>query len=289
MLLPSFEYARPESVDEAIAMLSEHRNARVLGGGQTLLNALKLRLVQPDVLVDVTRLADLHRIELGEDETLVVGAAVTYDEFFAHPLVRQHHPVTATMVSSIVDRQVRARGTIGGNVCLADPTGNFPPLLMAMGARLDLQGPEGPFQLDIEDVYLAPYMTVLKPNELLVAIRMPLLGPDQGIGFESLQVGIDSWALARACALVRYDGKMSEARLVLGCGPVPIRQPAMEEALIGSFGSTQEIEKAAIHVGEGFEPPSDVHASAEYRTEMARLMACRAIASAVRGASGHGR
>lgn len=285
MLLPSFEYARPDSVDEAVALLASKRNARVLAGGQTLLNALKLRLVQPDLLVDVTRLEDLRRIELGDDGTLVVGAAVTYDEFAAHPLVREHHPVTAAMTARIVDRQVRARGTIGGNVCLGDPTGNFPPLLVALGARLDLNGPDGRSQLDAEDLFLAPYMTTLEAGQILAAVRLPLLGPDQGVSFESLQVGTDSWALARACGLLRcVDGEITEARIVLGCGPVPTRQPAMEAALVGSPATEAAIERAAEHAGEDFDPPGDVHAGAEYRFEMGRLMALRAALAAAREA-----
>lgn len=289
MLLPELEYVRPHSVEEAVERLAGHRNARVLAGGQTLLNALKLRVVHPDVLVDVSRLEALRTITREPDGTLRIGASVTYDELVADPLVREAHAVTAAMTARIVDRQVRARGTIGGNVCLADPTGNYPPLLVALGARLVLRGPAGERTVDADGFYLAPYMTAIEPGELLTHVLLPPLAPGEGVGYESLQVGIDSWALARACALVRVEAggpggrAIAAARVALGCGPVPVRQPAMEAALIGlPAGDAEQIAAAAALAGEQFDPPGDVHASSEYRTEMARVMARRAVLAAVK-------
>lgn len=289
MLLPELEYVRPHSVEEAVERLAGHRNARVLAGGQTLLNALKLRIVHPDVLVDVSRLEALRAISRDDDGTIRVGASVTYDELVADPLVQAAHAVTAAMTSRIVDRQVRARGTIGGNVCLADPTGNYPPLLVALGARLVLRGPDGERTIPAEGFWLAPYMTAIGPGELLTHILLPPLAPGEAVGYESLQVGIDSWALARACALVRVETAgtgartIAAARVALGCGPAPVRQPAMEAALIGlPAADTEQIAAAAALAGEQFDPPGDVHASAEYRTEMARVMARRAVLAAVK-------
>lgn len=283
MLLPSFEYARAETVEEAVSLLAGNRNARVLAGGQSLLNALKLHLVRPDLLVDVSAVEELARIEPEPDGSLRIGSAVVYDEIAASPAVRERNPRTAAMCAGLVDRQVRARGTIGGNVCLADPTSNFPPLLVALGATLALRGPEGPREVPAEGFFLAPYMTALAPGELLEAVRLPALGEDDGVGYESLQVGIDSWALARAAALVSCNGTISSARIALGCGAVPVRQPAMERSLIGGEPGEEAIAEAALLAGEGFEPAGDAHASAEYRTEMAKLMAARAVAAAVGG------
>ena len=282
MLLPAFEYARPESVDEALAELGRHRNARVLAGGQTLLNALKLRVVQPDVLVDVSRLEELRGIHAGGDRGLRIGAAVTYDELAGSPLVREHHPATAAMSARLVDRQVRARGTIGGNVCLADPTSNFPPLLVALGASLSVRGPDGSRDVAAEDFFVAPYLTAVRPGELLVEVRLPPLASGERVGYESLQLGTDSWALARASALVRCNGAIEHARVVLGCGPVPVRQPTMEAALRGQAATTEAVEAAAELAGEDFEPPTDVHASSEYRHAMGKVMAARAVLAATR-------
>ncbi|MDW5597887.1 xanthine dehydrogenase family protein subunit M [Conexibacter stalactiti] len=287
MLLPELEYIRPATVAEAIDALAAERNARVLAGGQTLLNALKLRIVHPAALVDVSRLEELRQVAEEPDGTLRLGAALTYDELAGNALVRERHAVTAAMTSRIVDRQVRARGTLGGNVCLGDPTSNFPPLLVALDARLVVQGPAGTREIAAEQFYLAPYMTALEPGELLTEVLLPPLADGEAVGYESLQVGIDSWALARASALVRVQsrdgngsGTITAARVALGCGPVPVRQPAMEAALIGGPATRDAIAAAAKLAGEAFDPPADVHATAQYRTAMARVMARRAVISA---------
>lgn len=285
MLLPELEYARPDTLQEAVEALAGTRNARVLAGGQTLLNALKLRIVHPDLLVDVSRLQELRQVAEDDDGTLRLGAALTYDELAADALVRARHPVTAAMTARIVDRQVRARGTLGGNVCLGDPTSNFPPLLVALGARLVLRGPAGNREVAAEQFYLAPYLTALEPGELLTEVLLPPLAPGEGVGYESLQVGTDSWALARASALVRVEGgQIAAARVALGCGPVPLRQPAMEAALVGGPATRAAIAEAAKLAGEAFEPQADVHATAEYRVAMARVMARRAVIAATKEA-----
>jgi aerobic carbon-monoxide dehydrogenase medium subunit len=281
VLLPSFEYERPGTVAEAVELLAATRNARVLAGGQTLLNALKLRIVHPDVLVDVSRLEELQVVERTADGWLSIGAAVVYDDVARHPLVCELHPVTAAMTSRIVDRQVRARGTIGGNVCLADPTSNFPPLLVALGARLRIRSMDGARDVAADDFFLAPYLTAVQPGELLEAVHLPALGADEGVGYESLQVGTDSWALARACARVKCNGTISAARVALGCGPAPVRQPALEAALVGLEPTPEAVASVADLAGEAFEPPSDVHATADYRARMARVMARRAVLSAI--------
>ncbi len=285
MLLPELEYARPDTLQEAVEALAGTRNARVLAGGQTLLNALKLRIVHPDLLVDVSRLQELRQIAEDDDGTLRLGAALTYDELAGDALVRARHPVTAAMTARIVDRQVRARGTLGGNVCLGDPTSNFPPLLVALNARLVLRGPGGSREVPAEQFHLAPYLTALEPGELLTEVLLPPLAPGAGVGYESLQVGTDSWALARASALVRVEqGEIAAARVVLGCGPVPTRQPAMESALVGGPATRAAIAEAAKLAGEAFAPQADVHASAEYRIAMARVMARRAVIAATKEA-----
>jgi carbon-monoxide dehydrogenase medium subunit len=128
-------------------------------------------------------------------------------------------------------------------------------------------------------------MTVVEPGELLHSVLLPVLDADQGVGYESLQVGTDSWALARACALVRREGDtIVEARVALGCGPVPVRQPTMERALIGGPATPEAVGRAAALAGDGFDPPTDVHATSAYRTRMAMVMARRAVLAALKEA-----
>ena len=285
MLLPAFEYVRPASVDDAVAALSAGRNARVLAGGQTMLNALKLRVVHPDVLVDVGALEDLRRITVDEDGSVRIGAAVTYDEAAASPVLGEHHPDAAQMTSRLVDRMVRSRGTVGGNVCLADPTSNWPPLVVALGATLRVRSAAGVRDVPADSFFVAPYVTAVGPGELLEEVVLPALAERQGVGYESVQLGTDSWALARACAVVRRDGDgaIAEARVVLGCGDVPVRQPALEAELVGGPPSPERVTAAVgEHAGEDFDPPADVHASSEFRRHLATVVARRAVMAACR-------
>lgn len=282
MLLPAFEYVRAESIDHATAVLSSVRNARVLAGGQTLLNALKHRLVAPDVLVDVSRLTELRGIELAGDGSVVIGAATVYAELARSLVLRERHPVAASMSGRLVDRQVRARGTIGGNVCLADPTSNWPPLLVALGASLRLRGQEGERTVPADGFVLAPYITALRSGELLTQVILPPVAADAGVGYESLQLGTDSWALARAASLIQSNGRVTSARVVLGCGSTPARQIAVEDALIGIAPRDRSAIAAAVElVGDDFDPPTDAHASSDYRRAMAKVMARRAVEAAL--------
>jgi carbon-monoxide dehydrogenase medium subunit len=285
VILPDVEYARPATVEEALAELGAHRNARALAGGQTLLNVLKLRVAEPAVLVDVSRLEPLRHIAVDADGALRIGAAVTYDEVASSPLVRERHPVVAAMTGRLVDRQVRARGTVGGNVCLADPTSNWPPLVVALDAELVVRSPRGARTVPAGEFFLAPYVTAVGAGELLTEIVLPPLPPGAGVGYESLQLGTDSWALARACAVVRLTarGDVRHARVVLGCADVPLRQPAVEEALVGGPPTPERIAASAALTGEGFDPPTDVHASADYRRRMAAVMVRRALTAATAG------
>src|SRR5712671_6665309 len=137
MLLREVEYARPATIDEAISLLAEHDGARALAGGQTLVNVMKARAASPDVLVDLADLADLRRISFSADQSaLEIGAMVTSSQIVASSEVEVARPVLAEVAATIADLQVRNRGTIGGNICVNDPTNHFPPLLVALGGSM---------------------------------------------------------------------------------------------------------------------------------------------------------
>src|SRR5579862_1599665 len=233
MRLAATEYVRPTSVDGAIAALSSTPGARVLAGGQTLLNALKHRAVAVDLLVDVSRLEELRAIEIGADGSARIGAATTYRELASSAELRAVDPVIGRVAAGTVDRQVRARGTIGGNVCFADPASNFPPLLVALDAALEIRGPDGTRSVPASEFFVGMFRTAVGPGELLTSITLP---PAAGAaaGYESLLLAADSWALARAVAVVRGNGTVTDVRVVLGCvAATPVRARATESALIG--------------------------------------------------------
>ena len=257
MLLREVQYVRPGSVDEALAALSSHEGARALAGGQTLINVMKARAASPDVLVDLGRLDELRGIDRDGDGGLRIGAMVTYAQLMRDSTVGEARPILAEVASQIADVQVRNRGTIGGNICSSDPTNHFPPLAAAQGWRMHVRGPDGERELSADEFFLGVYFTAVGPGELLTAITIPAGGSD---GFASVTLGADGTCIANAAAQVR-DGR---ARIALGCvGAVPVVVSAPEE-----------VRTAAM------DPPSDVHASADYRRHLAEVCARRALEQA---------
>jgi carbon-monoxide dehydrogenase medium subunit len=281
MLLEQVAYARPDDVAQALQLLSSTEGAAPLAGGQSLVNVLKHRVASVALLVDISRLDELRRIEL-EDGSLEIGACVTYDELDHSEEVRSAQPLLAYVARHIEDQQIRDRGTIGGNCCLSDPTNNLPPLLVALNATMTIESTEGRREVPAEDFFEGYFMTAVGEGELLRSIRIPALAEDAGAGYRTVAVGADSKAIARAAALVRSDHTIEDARVVLACvSPAPMRHTAMEEALRGAEASADSARRAAEKIGADLEPLGDAHGSAEYRRAMARVVARRAVCQAM--------
>ncbi len=260
MLLREVEYARPASVQEALRLLSEHDGARPLAGGQTLINVMKARAASPDFLVDLQDLDDLKQIELAADGTLELGAMVTYSELLASAEARAR-PILGEVCATIADVQVRNRGTVGGNVCANDPTNHLPPLTVALGATMTIAGQEGERQVPAEEFFLGVYMTAAGPGELLTKISIPAGKAD---GFAAVTIGKDGTCIVNAAASLNGGAP----RVAIGCvDAVPV--------LVRPTGDV----RAAVR-DASLDPPSDFHASAEYRKELARVLAERALQQA---------
>ena len=265
MLLREVEYARPETVEEAIRLLGADEGARALAGGQTLMNVMKARVASPDVLVDLNRLEELRRIARSGDGGLELGAMATYSQLMLDPAVAESRPVVAEVAAAIADVQVRNRGTIGGNVCSNDPTNHFPPLVAALGARMTIRGADGERETSAEDFFLGVYLTAVAPGELLTTIVLPPGGRD---GFAAVTLGRDGTCIVNAAA--NLDG---EPRIAIGCvDAVPV--------LVRPDGTDEESVRAAVR-GASLDPPADVHASADYRRHLAEVLAVRAVQQAL--------
>jgi aerobic carbon-monoxide dehydrogenase medium subunit len=264
MLLREVEYARPASVQEALRLLSEHDGARALAGGQTLINVMKARAASPDVLVDLGALDDLRGIDLGSDGTLTIGAMVTYTEILESAEARAR-PILGEVCDEIADVQVRNRGTIGGNVCSNDPTNHLPPLLVALGATMTILGAGGERQVPAEEFFLGVYMTAVGSGELLTRVSIPHGRND---GFASVPIGRDGTCIVNAAASLEGGA----ARVAIGCvAAVPV--------LVTPGSAEPEAVRDAVR-GAGLDPPSDVHASADYRRHLAEVLAVRAVTRA---------
>lgn len=276
MLLREVEYARPASVDEAIELLSSHDGARPLAGGQTLVNVMKARAASPDVLVDLADLDELRAIGFSPDGMLEIGSMVTYAQLTASSEVEVARPIVAEVASTIADVQVRNRGTIGGNVCVSDPTNHFPPLLVALDATFTIRGPGGERTVPADEFFVGVYLTAVGEGELLTKVNVPPAS-GSGDGFAGLTLGRHGTYIANAAASVSDDG----ARIALGCvDAVPVRASAMEQALAGGDFAEDAVRSAASGLGASLDPPGDVHASADYRRSLAETSAVRAVLEA---------
>jgi carbon-monoxide dehydrogenase medium subunit len=283
MLLREVEYVHPGTVDEAVTLLAANEGARALAGGQTLVNVLKQRAADLDVLVDLGALDELRAIGFGADGSLELGAMVTATQLIESSEVEVTRPVLAEVARTIADVQVRNRGTIGGNVCVNDPTNHFPPLLVALDASFTVRGSGGERIVPADEFFLGVYVTAAGPGELLTKISVPAPSANSGDGFAGVSLGRHGTYIANAAATVGPAG----VRVAIGCvDAVPVRATAMEQALASGDRSEAAIKAAASGLGATLDPPYDVHASSEYRRHLAEISAVRAVLQAVERAKG---
>jgi carbon-monoxide dehydrogenase medium subunit len=276
MLLREVEYARPGSVAEAIDLLRANDGARALAGGQTLVNVMKARAASPDVLVDLADLAELRAIRRAADGSLELGAMATYTALMLSAEVAEVRPILAEVAAQIADVQVRNRGTVGGNVCSNDPTNHLPPLMVALDASMTIAGAGAERAVPADGFFLGVYMTAVAPGELLTKVTIPAAGAGTGDAFAALTIGKDGTGIVNVAATVSGD----RARIAIGCvDAVPVRATVMEERLAGDF-SEQAVRAAAEGLGASLDPPSDVHAPADYRRHVAEVLAVRAVLEA---------
>src|SRR6476469_9112806 len=248
MLLRELDYARPDSVDDAVELLAAREDARALAGGQSLVNVMKTRVASPELVVDLNRIEGLRGIR-DDGGALTIGAMTTYAVIVGSPEVAATRPILAEVARTIADVQVRNRGTIGGNVCSNDPTNHFPPLLAALGAELTIQGAGGERTVGTDEFFEGVYMTAVQPGEVLTRVRIPAKG-DARDGWASVTLGKDGTGIVNVAASVR-DGT---ARIAIGCvaaTPVVVTASADETAV-----------KDAVRAAN-LDPPADVHASAD--------------------------
>jgi carbon-monoxide dehydrogenase medium subunit len=268
MLLREVDYARPESVDEAVRLLSSREDARALAGGQSLVNVMKTRVAAPELVVDLNRIAELRGISTAPDGALVFGAMVTYDELIRSDAVRTARPILAEVALTIADVQVRNRGTVGGNLCVNDPTNHLPPLMATTGATMTIRALEAERTVTADEFFQGVYLTAVQPGEMLTRVTVPALVAGEGDGWASVTLGKEGTGIVNVAATVR-DG---QARMAIGCvSAVPV--------VVEAEADEVSVRKAVADAG--LDPPGDVHASADYRRHLAQVLAWRAVEQAL--------
>lgn len=269
MIPAAFDYVRADSAEAAIATLVEHGDeSKLLAGGHSLVPLMKLRLATPSVLIDVGRLDDLRGIEDRGDH-VAIGALTRHRDVEVSSVLRADVPILAHATSHVGDPQVRHRGTIGGSIAHGDPASDLPAVLLALGATLLAQGPDGTREIAADDFFTGFLETALSETELLTEIRVPKV-TGAGWSFQKFNRRAQDWAIV-GVACVRQNGSAGIG--LVNMDTRPVRARASEEAI----ASGASIDDAAAVADEGTEPAADLNASVEYRRHLARVLTRRAL------------
>ena len=281
----SFDYYRPDSVSETITLLQEHgENVKLLAGGHSLLPIMKLRLAEPDALIDISRIDALRGVS-ETAEGVSIGALTTHRQIATDPLIDRHAPLLAVTASYVGDRQVRARGTIGGALAHADAAADYPAAILALNATMVAEGPSGERRIAGSEFFLDFLTTALEPTDVLTRIEVPRQPAGAGWSYQKLANQASGYAIVGVAVLlvVGEDGKISEARIGgTGMAAVPWRAQEAEQALSGASAEDDAAITAASRLIDlDVEALDDLHGSAEYRRRVARGLARRAIQEAI--------
>lgn len=284
MIPSAFAYHAPQSVAEAIHLLREHGDAaKLLAGGHSLLPAMKLRLAAPEVLIDLGQIAELRTISVGD--TVQIGSMATWAAIAKHPGVQAAAPVLPEAIAEIGDIQVRNRGTLGGSLAHNDPAADAPAVILVLEADLTLHGPAGARTVGANEFFLDMFATALEPEEVLTLLSFRALGPGEGAAYLKLAHPASGYAIVGVAAYLRFAaGKVAACRLaVTGAGPAATRQPAVEQAVLGTDGAAAVLALACASAGDDLDILGDMHAGEAYRRAMVKVYARRALqAAAVR-------
>jgi len=270
----SFDYKRPATVEEAVALLTQHGDdAKVLAGGHSLIPAMKLRLARPKVVVDIGRIENLNYIrEAGG--SIAIGAMTTHQQIAASKLLQDKSPLLPETASHIGDVQVRNMGTIGGSLAHADPAADYPAAILALDAEIDVAGPKGKRTIRAGDFFVDLLTTALAPNELIVEIRVPVT--PKTVAYVKTEQKASGFALAGVAAVISPAGVRVG---VTGVAAKAYRATGVEQALNGKT-TADAIALAAAHATDGVDRLSDIHASADYRAQLALVNTKRALEKA---------
>lgn len=287
MIPGAFDYLVPHSVNEAVALLSEHGDeAKLLAGGQSLIPAMRFRLAAPAILIDINRLPDLSYVR-EEQGFLAVGALTREAMLEEVPVVAQAYPLLADAARVIADPLVRNRATVGGNIAHADPANDHPAVMLAYGAQVVAQGPQGRRTIAIDDFFLGMFETALHPDELLIELRIPRSPAGASGTYLKCERKVGDYAVsAVAVQLTMHGDSCTAARIALtNVNPVPMRALEAEQALIGQPLSAEVLEAAGRAAAAACDPSNDLRGTIEYKRDLTRVLTKRAIRKAAERAA----
>jgi aerobic carbon-monoxide dehydrogenase medium subunit len=288
MIPAAFDYIAPQSLDEALRALADHgEEAKLLAGGHSLLPLLKLRLANPKLLIDLSKVPGLSGISQ-QDDKIVVGALTTHYQIESSALLKAKCPLLPQAASTIGDVQVRNRGTIGGSLVHADPCADWPAAILALGGELKLSGLTGQRQIAAEEFFLGPMTTAIEPTEILTEIRVPVASRRYGSAYLTLAQQASGFAVVGVAVWLRVgqNARCEDIGVgVTGLSEKPFRAKTVEERLRGNKLTPELVEQSAAHVAEGSDPLEDLHASGKFRAHLAQVYTSRALQEAMKRAT----
>ena len=286
-----FEYHAPKTMEEALALIAHYKEeAKIFAGGQSLLVVMKQGLVSPEHIIDIKGLSAMDYVRYDQEKGLRIGALTTHRAIERSPVIKQHFRVLSEMERNLATVQTRNWGTIGGNLCHGDPSGDPAIAFIALGATLKLASLSGERTLDMEAFSMDMLEVALEPGEMLVEILVPVPKPYTGVAHEKLMVlQGDSGIVGAAVSLTleKGDGVCKDARIALSnAATIPLRAREAEKRLIGGQITDHVLAEAAQVASSEADPPTDMHASEEYRREMLKVLVRRAAKKAMERAKG---
>ena len=275
-----FEYHKPSSLQEAIALLASDPESKILAGGHSLIPAMKLRLANPGSLVDISGIAGLNGISVNGGAT--IGAMTTYRELLDNADLKGPFPVISETANVVGDPAVRNRGTIGGSMAHSDPSADYTAVLLALGASVTAVGSNGERTISLDDLFVDLFTTSLEADEILTSISIPAAAAGTGQAYEKHAHPASGYAVVGVAAVVTVSGGTITAARVAVTGAIAkaTRATATEAALIGKAATAENIAAAAALAADGLDLNGDTYASADYRGHLVKVLAKRAITRA---------
>ncbi len=284
MIAQQFDYTVAASVAEAVALLQKHGDrARILAGGHSLIPMMKLRLAMPEMLIDIGRITELSYIK-EESSYVQIGALTTHHAIESSVIVQRRCPALSEAAGLIGDIQVRNKGTIGGSIAHADPAADYPASILAFDAVVITIGPKGERQIPASQFFLDLMTTALEPNEIVRAINVPTRTGRSASAYVKMAQKASGFAICGASAVVELDasGALAHAAIgVTGVGNRAFRATETEKALHGRKPTAELLRAACEKAAGGVSALDDIHASAEYRLDLVRIFARRALEKAI--------
>ncbi|MGF6272376.1 CO/xanthine dehydrogenase FAD-binding subunit [Massilia sp. UYP11] len=286
---PKFDYIRPTTVDEAIAALvAAEGDGKIIAGGQSLVPMLNFRLLNPTILIDINRIEELNYLEEQPDGGLRIGSLTRHHVLETSPVVKRLFPVLNAAMAHVAHLAIRNRGTIGGSITHADPAAELPLMMVLLETEIGIVSPRGRRAVAAEDFFLGSLTSAVEEGEIVTDINVPALPPGAGWAFEEVARRSGDFALAAVGVILAVeDGKITQARVgVMGVGDTPMRMFDAETVLYDEACDEAILGQVVAAVRSAVEPPSDLHASSDYRRHLVGNLVRRAVTTAWRRALG---